>query len=153
VKHTGYNSVLLPLSADLFRHGLGYPWTVHLSPGTYGNSIWPTHWQPSAFFPGRLRACNRSVYSCCPQRWLHRPAAFPRTGIALALPLLQRKFAPIWAGLILGAIWGLWHMPAFLLSGTQQSEWSFTAFFAGCQNFDIRQTLFKIYQQGNATFY
>ena len=50
----------------------------------------------------------------------------------LALPLLQRKLAPLWAGLILGAIWGLWHMPAFLLSGTQQSEWSFTAFFAGC---------------------
>lgn len=50
----------------------------------------------------------------------------------LALPLLQRKVAPIWAGLILGAIWGLWHFPAFLLSGTQQSEWSFTAFFAGC---------------------
>ena len=50
----------------------------------------------------------------------------------LALPLLQRKFAPVWAGLILGVIWGLWHLPAFLLSGTQQSEWSFTAFFAGC---------------------
>ena len=50
----------------------------------------------------------------------------------LALPLLQRKVAPLWAGLILGAIWGLWHMPAFLLSGTQQSEWSFTAFFTGC---------------------
>jgi len=50
----------------------------------------------------------------------------------LALPLLQSKFAPIWAGLILGAIWGLWHLPAFLLSGTQQSEWSFMAFFAGC---------------------
>jgi membrane protease YdiL (CAAX protease family) len=49
-----------------------------------------------------------------------------------ALPLLQRKFAPIWAGLILGVIWGVWHLPAFLLSGTQQSEWSFTAFFAGC---------------------
>ena len=50
----------------------------------------------------------------------------------LALPLLQRKFAPIWGELILGIIWGLWHFPAFLLSGTQQSEWSFTAFFAGC---------------------
>ncbi len=50
----------------------------------------------------------------------------------LALPLLQRKFAPIWAGLMLGVIWGLWHLPAFLLSGTQQSEWSFIAFFAGC---------------------
>ena len=50
----------------------------------------------------------------------------------LALPLLQRKLAPLWAGLILGVIWGLWHLPAFLLTGTQQSEWSFTAFFAGC---------------------
>ena len=40
----------------------------------------------------------------------------------LALPLLQKAVAPIWAGLILGAIWGLWHLPAFLLSGTQQSE-------------------------------
>ena len=50
----------------------------------------------------------------------------------LALPLLQRRFAPIWAGLILGSIWGLWHFPAFFLSGTQQSEWSFAAFFAGC---------------------
>lgn len=50
----------------------------------------------------------------------------------LALPLLQRKLAPIWAGLILGIIWGLWHLPAFLMSGTQQSEWSFAPFFLGC---------------------
>jgi hypothetical protein len=50
----------------------------------------------------------------------------------LALPLLQRKFAPFWSSIILGTIWGLWHLPAFLLSGTQQSEWSFTPFFAGC---------------------
>jgi membrane protease YdiL (CAAX protease family) len=49
-----------------------------------------------------------------------------------ALPLLQRRFAPIWSGLLLGAIWGLWHLPAFLLSGTEQSQWSFGAFFAGC---------------------
>lgn len=49
----------------------------------------------------------------------------------LALPLLQRKFAPIWAGLILGVIWGFWHLPAFLLSGTPQGAWSFTPFFAG----------------------
>ena len=49
----------------------------------------------------------------------------------LALPLLQQKFAPIWSGLILGFIWGLWHLPAFLLSGTPQSAWSFTPFFTG----------------------
>jgi len=49
----------------------------------------------------------------------------------LALPLLQQKFAPVWAGLILGIIWGFWHLPAFLLSGTPQSAWSFSAFFTG----------------------
>jgi len=50
----------------------------------------------------------------------------------LALPLLQRKFAPFYAGLALGAVWALWHLPAFLLSGTQQSEWAFSTFFFGC---------------------
>lgn len=49
----------------------------------------------------------------------------------LALPLLQTKFNPFWAGLILGIIWGLWHFPAFLLSGTPQSTWTFTPFFIG----------------------
>ena len=47
----------------------------------------------------------------------------------VALPLLQRRFAPLWAGLILGAIWGLWHVPAFLLSGTPQEAWSFAPYF------------------------
>ena len=50
----------------------------------------------------------------------------------LALPLLQRKLAPIWAGLVLGVIWGIWHLPAFLLSGTQQSQWAVAPFFVGC---------------------
>lgn len=49
----------------------------------------------------------------------------------LALPLLQRRMAPLWAGLVLGAVWGLWHLPAFLLSGTPQSAWSLTPFFVG----------------------
>lgn len=50
----------------------------------------------------------------------------------LALPLLQRKLAPLWASLLLGVIWAVWHLPAFLLSGTQQSEWAFGTFFLGC---------------------
>lgn len=49
----------------------------------------------------------------------------------LALPLLQRRMAPVWAALLIGVIWGLWHMPAFLLSGTEQSDWSFLPFFMG----------------------
>ncbi|HEV57888.1 MAG TPA: CPBP family intramembrane metalloprotease [Phycisphaerales bacterium] len=50
----------------------------------------------------------------------------------LALPLLQRKLTPIWAALVLGVIWGLWHLPAFMLSGTQQSQWAVAPFFVGC---------------------
>ena len=49
----------------------------------------------------------------------------------VAQPLLQRKFSPFWSGLILGCIWGIWHIPSFLGSGTVQSAWDFGPFFAG----------------------
>jgi membrane protease YdiL (CAAX protease family) len=49
----------------------------------------------------------------------------------LALPLLQRRFAPFWASLILGVVWAFWHAPAFFMSGTPQSAWSFGPFFIG----------------------
>ncbi|RWB25644.1 MAG: CPBP family intramembrane metalloprotease [Mesorhizobium sp.] len=48
-----------------------------------------------------------------------------------ALPLLQRRMAPVRAGLVLGLIWGVWHLPAFYLSGLVQSEWSFMPFLIG----------------------
>lgn len=40
-----------------------------------------------------------------------------------AQPLLQQRLAPLWAGLVLGVIWALWHLPAFFLAGTPQSAW------------------------------
>jgi membrane protease YdiL (CAAX protease family) len=49
----------------------------------------------------------------------------------VAQPILQRHMAPVWAGLLIGATWGLWHLPAFFLAGTVQSGWSFTPFFVG----------------------
>ena len=49
----------------------------------------------------------------------------------VALPLLQRKFRPIGADLILSILWATWHLPAFFLSGTPQSQWSFPMFFIG----------------------
>jgi membrane protease YdiL (CAAX protease family) len=49
----------------------------------------------------------------------------------VAMPLLQRRFTPLWAGLILGAIWAVWHVPAFLLHGTPQSAWSLGPFLIG----------------------
>jgi len=49
----------------------------------------------------------------------------------LALPLLQRRFPPFWASILLGVVWAVWHAPAFALSGTPQSAWSFGPFFLG----------------------
>lgn len=49
----------------------------------------------------------------------------------LALPLLQCRMAPIWAALVVGVIWAVWHTPAFLLSVSVYSTWSFAPFFLG----------------------
>jgi len=46
-------------------------------------------------------------------------------------PLLQRHMAPVWAGLIIGATWGVWHLPAFFLSSTVYADWNFLPFFIG----------------------
>jgi hypothetical protein len=49
----------------------------------------------------------------------------------LALPLLQRRFAPFWAGLILGLIWALWHVPSFFIGGMPQTAWAAGPYFLG----------------------
>ena len=49
----------------------------------------------------------------------------------VAQPLLQRYVAPFWAGSIIGAAWGLWHLPAFYLAGVVYTDWNFLPFFIG----------------------
>ncbi len=49
----------------------------------------------------------------------------------VALPLLQRRFAPLWSALILGVTMAVWHTPSFLMSGTKQSAWEYWPFFFG----------------------
>ena len=49
----------------------------------------------------------------------------------VALPLLQRRFAPLWASLVVGVVAALWHTPAFLMAGTKQAAWSIGPFFLG----------------------
>jgi membrane protease YdiL (CAAX protease family) len=49
----------------------------------------------------------------------------------VALPLMQRRFPPLWAALVLGLLVAIWHTPSFLLSGTKQSTWDFWPFFLG----------------------
>ncbi len=49
----------------------------------------------------------------------------------VALPLLQRRFAPLWSALVVGAVAAIWHTPAFLMSGTKQAAWDYWPFFFG----------------------
>ena len=46
-------------------------------------------------------------------------------------PFLQRHMAPLWAGMLIGATWGFWHLPAFFLSSTVYATWNFLPFFVG----------------------
>ena len=68
----------------------------------------------------------------------------------VALPLLQRKMSPFWAGLTLGIIWAAWHIPAFLLSGTAHSAWSFVPFFGGVVAISV--TLTPLFNSARGSF-
>lgn len=58
----------------------------------------------------------------------------------VALPLLQRRFSPIVAGLLLGIAWAGWHLPAFALSGTVQSAWALGPYVAGLLSVSVIMT-------------
>lgn len=45
-----------------------------------------------------------------------------------ALPLLQRRFGALVASVILGIVWGVWHLPAFYIGGMNQASLSLPAF-------------------------
>ncbi|MFN3972812.1 MAG: CPBP family intramembrane glutamic endopeptidase [Gemmobacter sp.] len=49
----------------------------------------------------------------------------------VALPLMQRLMAPVWAGVIVGFVWAFWHLPAFFVGGTPQSAWALLPFLIG----------------------
>lgn len=48
----------------------------------------------------------------------------------VALPMLQRRFSPFVASLVLGAIWAFWHVPAFF-AGTPMSAFSLGSWLVG----------------------
>lgn len=48
-----------------------------------------------------------------------------------ALPLLQQRFSALTASLLLGAVWGLWHLPGFYIAGATQQAYLFVAFLLG----------------------
>ncbi|WP_033931113.1 CPBP family intramembrane glutamic endopeptidase [Vibrio cholerae] len=48
-----------------------------------------------------------------------------------AQPILQRYLTPLSTGLLIGFLWGVWHLPAFYLAGTVFADWQFLPFFIG----------------------
>jgi membrane protease YdiL (CAAX protease family) len=44
-----------------------------------------------------------------------------------AMPRLQARYSALVSSLIIGALWGLWHIPLFLVEGTTQFDWRLDA--------------------------
>ena len=67
----------------------------------------------------------------------------------LALPLMQRKLSPFWAGLLLGIVWALWHVPSFLIGGMPQTAWAAGPYFLGIIAISVIMTPFFNAAQGS----
>lgn len=94
---------------------------------------------PAVFYAGALVNGNATDFPFDPWYGV-LPALVPALFIGpieelgwrgVALPLLQRRLAPLYAALVVGVVAAVWHLPAFMLSGTKQSAWSFWPFFFG----------------------
>jgi membrane protease YdiL (CAAX protease family) len=57
-----------------------------------------------------------------------------------ALPRLLKDRSALSAGVILGLIWGVWHLPAFLIGGTPQNSMSFPLFMIGAVALSVLMT-------------
>ncbi len=66
-----------------------------------------------------------------------------------ALPLLQRRFSAFAASLILGTIWGLWHLPAFFLHGPPYTLTVFPAYLLQAISLAIIMTALYNATDGN----
>ena len=66
-----------------------------------------------------------------------------------ALPQLLSLMGPRQAALLLGAIWAVWHLPAFFLSGLSQSKFQFGDFFFQVIGFSVFMTVIFIHTRGS----
>jgi uncharacterized protein len=66
-----------------------------------------------------------------------------------ALPKLLEKRSPLIASLILGVLWGLWHVPTFVIPGTPQYGLPATAFMLLTIEYSILMTWVFLHTQGS----
>jgi membrane protease YdiL (CAAX protease family) len=65
------------------------------------------------------------------------------------LPQLLEKRSPLTASLILGVLWGLWHLPTFLVPGTPQYGLPLTAFVLLTVEYSILMTWVYLHTFGS----
>jgi uncharacterized protein len=71
-----------------------------------------------------LSAAVLYFFTNLPNMWLTEETAWR----GFALPRLQSKYSALTASLIIGALWGCWHLPLFFIPGSFQSAIPFTGF-------------------------
>lgn len=68
------------------------------------------------------------------------------------LPLMQRIMTPALAGLIIGLLWAVWHIPAFYLDGTPHTAWSMLPFILGVTSVGVVMAVVYNKTHGNLLF-
>ncbi len=68
------------------------------------------------------------------------------------LPLMQRIMIPALAGLIIGLLWAVWHIPAFFLDGTPHTAWSMAPFIIGVTSVGVVMAVVYNKTNGNLLF-
>lgn len=66
-----------------------------------------------------------------------------------ALPRLLERFSPIVASLLLGAVWGIWHLPSFFVSGLPQAGLQIPVFLVGALSLSVIATWILIHARGS----
>jgi hypothetical protein len=69
-----------------------------------------------------------------------------------ALPRLLKNRSALSASLILGLIWGIWHLPAFFIQGLPQNQFSLPAFLVGCVMLSVLMTWVFQHTAGSILF-
>jgi membrane protease YdiL (CAAX protease family) len=71
----------------------------------------------------------------------------------VALPNLLSKYSPLLSGIILGVIWAIWHLPAYMISTTPQGDHNVFVEYIGfviiAIGFEILSTYIYIKTNGN----
>jgi hypothetical protein len=66
-----------------------------------------------------------------------------------AMPRLAGLMPPAWAAVFLGLVWGLWHLPAFFVSGLAQSQFDLGWFLLGSVCLSLVMAWLFVHANGN----